>query len=123
MERLFKVGCKFNIADHFSQKGKIMGARKTIEEQLSDIRRRREEKIKQMQLKDRAKEKKLNERLAKIKTERLSAAGAELAKLYKDQAAFLDIKKVLALCEKYWPAQKESKEAKAPTAAATATMR
>jgi hypothetical protein len=84
-----------------------MGARKTIEEQLSDMRRRREERIKQMELKDRAKEKKLNERLAKIKTERLSSAGAELAKLYNEQAAGLDIKKVLALCEKYWPTQKE----------------
>jgi len=107
--------------NHLSQKGKIMGARKTIEEQLSDIRRRQEERIKQIQRKDREKVKKLNERLAKIKTERLSAAGAELAKLYKEQAAGLDIKKVLALCEKYWPREKEqSKEAKAPAAAAAA---
>jgi len=29
--------------------------------------------------------------------------GGQLEKLYKDQAASLDIKKVLALCEKYWP--------------------
>jgi hypothetical protein len=98
-----------------------MGARKTIEEQLSDMRRRREERIKQMELKDRAKEKKLNERLAKIKTERLSVFGKEIAKLCKEQNASLDARQVLALYEKYWPTQKEqSKEAKAPTATAAA---
>ena len=98
-----------------------MGAGKTIEEQLSDIRRRQDERIKQIQQRDRAKVKKLNERLAKIKTERLAEAGAALEKLYKEQGTSLDVKKVLALCEKYWPVQKEqTKEAKAAAATVAA---
>ena len=84
-----------------------MGAGKTIEEKLSDIRRRQNERIKQIQQRDRAKVKKLNERLAKVKTERLAEAGAALEKLYKEQGAGLDIGKVLVLCGKYWAKELE----------------
>ncbi|MDD5672560.1 MAG: hypothetical protein PHC61_00230 [Chitinivibrionales bacterium] len=94
-----------------------MAARKTIEEQLEAMKQRRLEKIKQMQLKDKEKEKILNKRLAKVETERVTEAGKALKKLYKERAGSLDIKAVVAICEKYWPTPKETKQPAASAAA------
>jgi hypothetical protein len=97
------------------------GVNKTAEDLVKSILDKQKEQIRKIQQRNREKLKKLSAILAKQNAARRTEAGAQLEKLYKDQAAALDIKKVLALCEKYWPVQKEqSKEAKAPTATAAA---
>ncbi|MDD5343696.1 MAG: hypothetical protein PHW12_04665 [Smithella sp.] len=97
-----------------------MAARKTIEEQLAAMKQRRLEKIKQIQIRDKEKLKILNKRLAKIEAERTSEAGKALKKLYKECAGALDIKDVIAVCEKHWPAPKEQKNSPARSTAAAA---
>jgi len=105
-----------------SQKGPTMpkGANKNAEDLVKSILDNQKEQIRKIQLRNREKLKKLNAVVAKQNAARRTEAGAQLEKLYKDQAAAIDIKKVLALCEKYWPVQKESKETKAPAATAAA---
>jgi uncharacterized protein YjaZ len=96
------------------------GVNKNAEDIVKSILDKQKEQIKKIQQRNREKLKKLNAILAKQNAAKKTEAGAQLEKLYKEQAASLDIKKVLALCEKYWPVQKESKEAKAATATAAA---
>ena len=106
-----------------SQKGPAMPKRvnKNAEDIVKSILDKQKDQIRKIQQRNREKLKKLNAIVAKQNAARRTEAGAQLEKLYKEQAASLDIKKVLALCEKYWPTQKEqSKEAKAPTATAAA---
>ena len=45
--------------------------------------------------------------LAKERQEKRTEAGAALEKLYKESGSSIDPKKVLAICEKYWPDVKQ----------------
>ena len=97
------------------------GASTPADELVKRLLEKQKERIRQIQQRDREKLKRLNALLAKQKAARRAEAGAALEKLYKEQGAGLDIKKVLALCEKYWPVQKEqTKEAKAAAATVAA---
>jgi hypothetical protein len=88
----------------------MAAARKTVEEQLADVRKKQAEMVKQVQLRNREKIKILNKRLAKIETERVTDAGKAFKKLYKEHKATLELKDFLAICEKFWPARKETKQ-------------
>jgi hypothetical protein len=79
------------------------GVRKNAEDIVKGILEKQKERIRKIQERDRAKIKKLNSLLAKEKQTRQAEAGAAIEKLYREQLAALDIKKVLAVCEKYWP--------------------
>jgi hypothetical protein len=94
--------------------------RKTVEEQLADVRKKQAEMVKQVQLRNREKIKILNKRLAKIETERVTDAGKAFKKLYKEHKATLELKDFLAICEKFWPARKEQPKATTAPAAASA---
>ena len=59
--------------------------------------------VRKIQERNREKIKKLNVFLAKERQEKRSEAGAALEKLYKESGPSFDAKKVLAICEKYWP--------------------
>jgi hypothetical protein len=87
------------------------GVKKSAEDIVKGILEKQKERIRKLQAKDREKIKKLNAVLAKEKQTRRAEAGAELEKLYREQAGALDMKKVLALCEKYWPVQAVPKPA------------
>ena len=94
---------------------------KNAEDIVKSILDKQKEQIRKIQQRNREKLKKLNAIVAKQNVEKTAEFGGQVVKLYKEQGTSLDIKKVLALCEKYWPVQKErSKEAKAPTATAAA---
>ena len=80
------------------------GVKKSAEEIVKSILEKQKEAVQEDPAKDREKIKKLNACLAKEKQARRVEAGAALEKLYIEQAGSLDMKKVLALCEKYWPA-------------------
>jgi TRAP-type C4-dicarboxylate transport system substrate-binding protein len=80
------------------------GVRKSVEDIVKGILEKQKERIQKLRAKDREKIRKLNAILAREKQARLVEAGAELEKLYREQGGSLDMKKVRALCEKYWPA-------------------
>jgi len=80
------------------------GAKKSAEEIVKSILEKQKETFRKIQERDREKIKKLNAFLVKERQEKRTEAGAALEKLYKEQAGSLEMKKVLALCEKYWPA-------------------
>ena len=80
------------------------GVKKSAEEIVKSILEKQKETVKKIQQRDREKIKKLNAVLAKEKQARRVEAGTALEKLYMEQAGSLDMKKVIALCEKYWPA-------------------
>jgi hypothetical protein len=79
------------------------GVKKSAEDIVKGILEKQKEEIRKIQERDREKIKKLNAILAKEKQTRLAEVGAAIEKLYREQAASLDIKRVLAVCEKYWP--------------------
>jgi hypothetical protein len=110
------------ISQSILQKGLAMpkGVNKNAEDIVKSILDKQKEQIRKIQQRNREKLKKLNAIVAKQNAARRTEAGAQLEKLYKEQAASLDIKKVIALCEKYWPTQKESKDAKAGASTAAA---
>jgi hypothetical protein len=83
------------------------GASTPADELVKKLLEKQKERIRQIQQRDREKLKRLNALLAKQKAARRAEAGAALEKLYKEQGAGLDIKKVITLCEKYWPMQKD----------------
>jgi hypothetical protein len=77
--------------------------RLTAEETVKKIMEQQKERIKKIQQKDREKLRKVQVRLAKERTERRAKAGAEIEAVYKANPAAIDLKKVTAICEKYWP--------------------
>jgi hypothetical protein len=77
------------------------GIKKNAEDIVKGILEKQKESIRKIQERDREKIKKLNILLAKEKQTRQTEVGAAIEKLYREQA--LDIRKVIALCEKYWP--------------------
>jgi len=79
------------------------GIKKSAEEIVKSILEKQKETFRKIQERDREKIKKLNAFLAKERQEKRAEAGAALEKLYKESGSSLDIKKVLAICEKYWP--------------------
>jgi len=89
---------------HHPNQGPVMpkGA-KSAEEIVKSILEKQKETFRKIQERDREKIKKLNAFLAKEKQEKRAEAGAALEKLYKESGSALDPKKVLAICEKYWP--------------------
>jgi hypothetical protein len=76
---------------------------KSAEEIVKSILEKRKETFRKIQERDREKIKKLTVFLAKERQEKRADAGAALEKLYKENGSSLDAKKVLAICEKYWP--------------------
>jgi hypothetical protein len=76
-------------------------------ELVKKLLEKQKERIRKIQQRDRDKLRKLNAIVAKEEAAQIAEVGAEFVKQYKEQGASLDIKKVLALCEKYWPVQKE----------------
>jgi hypothetical protein len=89
------------------------GAKKSAEEIVKSILEKQKETFRKIQEKDREKIKRLNAFLAKERQEKRTEAGTALEKLYREQAGSLDMKKVLALCEKYWPDVKQPSQDKA----------
>jgi|GEM_PF-2245540 hypothetical protein len=83
------------------------GAKKSAEEIVKSILEKQKETFRKIQERDREKIKKLNAFLAKERQEKRADAGAALEKLYKESGPSLDAKKVLAICEKYWPDVKQ----------------
>jgi ribosome recycling factor len=79
------------------------GVRKSTEDVVKSILEKQKERIRKIQAEDREKIKKLNAILAKEKQAKWAEAGADLEKIYKEQGTDFDIKRVVALCEKYWP--------------------
>jgi ATP-dependent Zn protease len=79
------------------------GAKKSAEEIVKDILAKQKEQVRKIQERNREKIKKLNAALAKERQEKRTETGAALEKLYKESGPSLDVKKVLAICEKYWP--------------------
>ena len=80
------------------------GVKKSAEEIVKSFLEKQKEKVRKIQERNREKIKKLNAFLAKERQEKRTEAGAALEKLYKESGSSLDAKKVLAICEKYWPA-------------------
>jgi hypothetical protein len=76
---------------------------KSAEEIVKNILEKQKETFRKIQERDREKIKKLTVFLAKERQEKRADAGAALEKLYKENGSSLDAKKVLAICEKYWP--------------------
>ena len=76
---------------------------KSAEEIVKSILEKQKETFRKIQERDREKIKKLNAFLAKERQEKRAEAGAVLEKLYKESGSSMDAKKVLAICEKYWP--------------------
>ena len=76
---------------------------KSAEEIVKSILEKQKETFRKIQERDREKIKKLTVFLAKERQEKRADAGAALEKLYKENGSSLDAKKVLAICEKYWP--------------------
>ena len=83
------------------------GAKKSAEEIVKSILEKQKETFRKIQERDREKIKKLNAFLAKERQEKRTEAGAALEKLYKESGSALDLRKVLAICEKYWPDVKQ----------------
>lgn len=94
------------------------GVKKTAEEIVQSIINQEKEQIRKIQQKNRERIKKYNQALAKEKQVKRSEFGAEVEKLCRQNPAFLDGKKVLALCEKYFPIQAETNSATGEQAAA-----
>ena len=88
------------------------GVRLTAEESVKRILAQQKEKIKKIQAKDREKLRNVKARLAKEKNARQLKAAAEIEAVYRANPAAIDTAKIKAICEKYWPIVKETKEAK-----------
>jgi hypothetical protein len=86
------------------------GVKKSAEDTVKDILEKQRETFRKIQERDREKIKKLNAFLAKERQEKRTETGAALEKLYKESGPSLDVKKVLAVCEKYWPDVKQPKK-------------
>ena len=79
------------------------GAKKSAEDIVKDILQKQKEQVRKIQERDREKIKKLHAFLTKERQEKRAEAGTALEKLYKESGSALDLKKVLTICEKYWP--------------------
>ena len=84
------------------------GVKMTAEELVKKILNDQKSRIKKIQDKDREKLRKVKERLNKEKTARQAKAADELEALYRANPAVIDLVKIKALCEKYWPDAKLS---------------
>jgi predicted pyridoxine 5'-phosphate oxidase superfamily flavin-nucleotide-binding protein len=79
------------------------GVRKNAEDIVKGIIENQRERIRKIKEKDREKLKKMKALLDKEKQARRIAVGVEMEKLYREQGSSMDMKKVAAICEKYWP--------------------
>ena len=77
-----------------------MAAPKTTEEKIADTRKRKLEAA----FKAREAAKRLDDRLARLETERAKRLVGELEKAYRAGVASKDFKAFLGLCERHWPA-------------------
>ena len=88
------------------------GERLTTEEEVKKILEQQKKEIRKIQAKNREKLQKVKARLAKEKEDRKIKAAGEIEAVYRANPAAIDMAKIRAICEKYWPIVKEVKVSK-----------
>ena len=85
------------------------GERLTTEEEVKKILEQQKTEIRKIQARGREKLQKVKARLAAEKQERQLKAAGEIEAVYRANPATIDMGKIRAICEKYWPIIKDTK--------------